>query len=371
MPSLATFNTNNLFLRYKFGDTFPGDMSKKSKIEAADAMGWGYLPQISKGQFSSKNYVFWDSARRKATAKALKGGDDKLPDILCLQEVESMAALRKFNDDYLGKYYTNFMLIDGLDMRQIDVAVMSIWPIFDVRSHIDLRGPDGERVFSRDCLEVSIDIPRQEPLTLFVNHLKSKLAQGDTQAKKDADTRKSHARREQQSQTVADLVRERMKGRLNKALYAVVGDFNDTPSSPSVVALTRDELLTDLVSEHLAPEERYTYFYRSKNRVSQIDYVLASKALAKRVAVKVTSDPKYAPHIERSGLGFVLGTGRNAEVIRPPRFTFFEPDAAYSTDADGETPEPVPVNFDFQRVPSVRADPKSPVSDHAPVKIWF
>jgi hypothetical protein len=29
------------------------------------------------------------------------------------------------------------------------------------------------------------------------------------------------------------------------------------------------------------------------------------------------------------------------------------------------------VPFGFKRLPSVQADPKAPISDHAPVKVWF
>lgn len=371
VPSLATFNVNNLFLRYKFANMYAGDQARKSRVEAAQAMGWGYLPMIAKGRFSAASYVFWDAKRRKATAKALKAVDGNLPDILCLQEVESMAALRKFNDDYLGGHYTNFMLIDGLDMRQIDVAVASIWPIIDVRSNVDLLGRDGARVFSRDCLEATIDIPGSQPLTLFLNHLKSKLPQGKTKAQKDADTRRSHEVRRRQAETVAKIVQDRMAGRLASPLYAVVGDFNDTPTSPSVTPLTRNGLLTDVLAAHLPPLERYTYFWRSKNSVSQIDYILASKALSARVAASVKKGKQFTPHIERSGLGFVTGTGANAGKIREPRFAFFEPDVAHPKDADRAIPAPMKVPFDFARLPSVKEDPKAPISDHAPVKIWF
>jgi hypothetical protein len=30
VPSLATFNVNNLFVRYRFGETFPGDAGSVS-----------------------------------------------------------------------------------------------------------------------------------------------------------------------------------------------------------------------------------------------------------------------------------------------------------------------------------------------------
>jgi hypothetical protein len=34
MTTLCTFNANNLFVRYRFGQTFPGDMSGKSAVTA-------------------------------------------------------------------------------------------------------------------------------------------------------------------------------------------------------------------------------------------------------------------------------------------------------------------------------------------------
>jgi endonuclease/exonuclease/phosphatase family metal-dependent hydrolase len=364
MPSLASFNANNLFLRYKFSEAYPGDKSNKSKKEAADAMQWGFLPQISKGKFSSKNYVFWDDGRRKATAQALKGGDGKLPDILCFQEVESMAALRKFNDDHLGGHYKHFMLVDGLDMRQIDVAIASVWPITSARSNVDVFKKT-ERVFSRDCLEAVIELPGGDDLTLFINHFKSKLV---TTKDKVKGTAEAHRKRKMQSETVLDIIKERMKGKLSTALYAVVGDFNDTPTSPSVAALTKSKLLTDVFAAHLPAEERYTHYWNGPNTVSQMDYVLASEALAKRVTAVAKANKKRAPHIERSGLGFKLTTKGE---IKPIKFKQFEEDSTYSEDINGKTPEPLLVPFDFPRLPSVQKDPKQPVSDHAPLKIWF
>lgn len=44
MPTLATFNANNFFLRYKFAKTFEGDVSKKSEVEAGDVGSYGYIP---------------------------------------------------------------------------------------------------------------------------------------------------------------------------------------------------------------------------------------------------------------------------------------------------------------------------------------
>lgn len=364
MPSLASFNANNLFLRYKFAKTYPGDQSKASKVEAADAMNWGFLPQIASGKFSSKNYIFWDDDRRKASAKALMAVDGKLPDIICVQEVEGMAALRKFNDDFLGGHFKHFMLVDGLDMRQIDVAVASVWPITSVRSNVDLMDKK-DHIFSRDCLEATIECGGAGPITLFINHFKSKLVMGGNKAE---GTKKAHDKRTRQAETVLGIVKERMKGKLATALFAVIGDFNDTPTSPSVAALTQSNLLVDIFAEYLQPLECYTHFWRGPNSVSQMDYVLVSKALAKKVDARVKADKKRKPHIERSGLSY---NPKKDGTIRDVSFKFFEPDAKYQKDVNGKTPALVKIPFDFPRQALVKSDPKKPISDHAPLKIWF
>jgi hypothetical protein len=46
--TLCTFNANNLFVRYRFGQTFPGDMSGKS---AVNEPALGYLPMYDPDMF--------------------------------------------------------------------------------------------------------------------------------------------------------------------------------------------------------------------------------------------------------------------------------------------------------------------------------
>jgi len=50
MPTLATFNANNFFLRYRFAGTYPGDQSQKSAVEAGEVAGLGYVPEKKFGQ---------------------------------------------------------------------------------------------------------------------------------------------------------------------------------------------------------------------------------------------------------------------------------------------------------------------------------
>ena len=105
MPSIASFNANNFFLRYRFTRTYPGDMSQKSLVEAGQIGLVGYLPGLAFDQYPS-SYIVWDQQRRELAARALAEPDGQLPDILCFQEVENIHAIRKLNQtgfDYVNK----------------------------------------------------------------------------------------------------------------------------------------------------------------------------------------------------------------------------------------------------------------------------
>ena len=156
MPSLATFNANNFFLRYKFTNKYPGDMSRHSLIEATEAALVGYLPGLAFDQIP-RSYIIWDGQRRELANRALREPDGQMPDILCLQEVENLHAVRYLDQKYFGGHYSYALLIDSKDARNIDVALMSRYPIRHVVSHIDDLDAHGSRVFSRDCLEAEIE----------------------------------------------------------------------------------------------------------------------------------------------------------------------------------------------------------------------
>ena len=120
-------------------------------------------------------------------------------DILCLQEVDNLEALKAFEYGYLfkmvGEGYRNKYTSTGNDTRGIDVAMMmrevtsAGQPIDFVRltSHaaltfeqLDLFTPElaalghkpFERIFRRDCLEIDVRVGGR-PLTLYGIHLKS------------------------------------------------------------------------------------------------------------------------------------------------------------------------------------------------------
>lgn len=341
--TICTFNANNLFLRYKFIKTFPGDIAGKSLVKDPKL---GYLPLYQKGSFEIFNDV-----QRKLAATAIMGAKKKLPDILCMQEIESLLALRMFNEAYLGGFYKFACLLDSRDFRQIDVGVLSTLPISRLRTHVDdLDGkPDDPKkpwLFSRDCLEVEFDRGKggDPPLTLFVNHLKSKFPGIKvSKAQKAAKTIKDNALRNRQAKRVLQIVNERFPGpQFGKANYAVVGDFNDQPGSAPVRPLVHGGGLVDAISL-LPPNERWTNWYRSENTVSQLDYFLMSPAIAKAVTAQRV-------RIERGGISFRTKSGPSKQV------------RLLQKDQD---PSPLLVPFNFQRFPKVNVADYA--SDHCPV----
>src|SRR5687767_13297943 len=107
--------------------------------------------------------------------------NDLKADILCLCEVEDRRTLQEFSDGMLGGLYPYNVLIEGNDPRGIDVALLSKFPIGAVRTNIFTKDPFDKLpngtpagLFSRDCLEVEIELPGAQPITVLCNHFKSK-----------------------------------------------------------------------------------------------------------------------------------------------------------------------------------------------------
>ena len=85
--TVCRFNVNNLYVRYRFGASFPGDQSAKS---AVDDPTQGYLPMYNQAAFE----LFNPEQRTLASEAVTRGGGDP-PDVVCLQEVESLIAMRR------------------------------------------------------------------------------------------------------------------------------------------------------------------------------------------------------------------------------------------------------------------------------------
>jgi hypothetical protein len=86
-------------------------------------------------------------------------------DILAIVEAENRPVLIEMNRFILtevgGTPYPNIMIIDGNDLRGIDVGIMTKggFPIGTMRSHVHDLKPNGKPVFSRDCPEYQVATP--------------------------------------------------------------------------------------------------------------------------------------------------------------------------------------------------------------------
>jgi len=298
----------------------------------------GFLP----GQLFKNSFKIFDKEEwRKLTASAIKGygdkGGKKFPDIVCMQEVDSMDALRLFNEDYLESHYDYAILLDSHDPRRIDVGVLSKLKVKTIKTNMyEPYSGTGkqEYLFSRDCLELNFETPDSKPLTIFVNHLKSNYVDEKDPVKRKQKQKENNKLRFKQAKKVADLVSARFPGdSFKEENFVILGDFNDRPDSPTLVPLLNKKGMEDVLSR-LDSKERWTHWWDKENSVTQLDYVLLSPHLSKNT--------KKKPYIERRGLSNKI-----------KKFTHL----------GSKKGEKVP--FDFERFPQVNKSIQA--SDHCPV----
>ena len=294
--------TNDPKAREKFYKKL-SSTSKGKKILAKFLLEGVTINNLQIDQLYSVNEI-----QRKSTAKAIRGEENEMifPDIMALQEVENMQALKDFDSNYLNKHYKFRYLIDGNDDRQIDVGYYSNSPATRIRTHQFTKGIDGKPLFSRDCLEVDFALTDDENkiddstpiLTIFNNHLKSKFI--DFRVKKeDREKAKQNAdlRRTRQADEVTRIMKDRFKGNdFKKRNFIVCGDFNDTPSSSALTNLLNSGLenVVNRIGNGDVLNE-WTYYYSKENTIEQMDYLLLSPALSKNNA-------GIKPEIERRGM---------------------------------------------------------------------
>jgi len=167
-------------------------------------------------------------AAQKQLAGRIKALD---VDVLAVQEVESIEALQEFVRERRLSDYKQLVLVEGNDERLIDVGVMSRLPIGAVTSwrHRTYQNNRGRPVFSRDLLEVEVmcEDRKRVLVTLFVNHLKSRLA------KNEKEKREGNLRRRRQAETIAAILKERPP----QTPYIILGDMNDSPDASRLQAI--------------------------------------------------------------------------------------------------------------------------------------
>ncbi|HXG34003.1 MAG TPA: endonuclease/exonuclease/phosphatase family protein [Bryobacteraceae bacterium] len=267
--TVTTFNLENLFNRYAFLD-MPWEERNYEKI--VQAVG---LASVASRAGDLVSYETTE-IQRNNTAQAIL---DSEPDVLAVQEVENLYTLRLFNEEYLDNYFDRMLLIDGNDPRGIDVGFLVrkgfSAAIRNLRTHVDEAVPGAAvarssvrnfgylvrgALFSRDCLEVDLEIGNKT-VTFLVNHFK---AQDGTQD--------STRRRKRQAQRVAELAAQAVQ---HGTLPVVLGDLNAPPDADGSL----EPLLNSPVLQDPFPADTWTHYYVPAKRISRLDYILPHKAL--------------------------------------------------------------------------------------------
>jgi len=260
-----------------------GQGGKDLKVVAAGREAWDGWVSLRRTRI--------EAAAIDNTARVIAALD---ADVLCTVEVEDRPTLCRFNETVLARIgaaaspavapYPHVMLIDGNDDRGIDVGIMARAPVGLMRSNVDLPGPSGWPVFSRDCAEFALPLAGGGTLWVLCNHLKS---QG--YGNKAENDRK----RAEQARAVKAIYQ---RARAMSDFVAVLGDLNapPPPANPSLAPLLEETDLREVMSHpsYAGPPGTYDTL-RAGNK---LDYILLSPALWERVGgVHLETRGIYAP----------------------------------------------------------------------------
>ncbi len=222
-------------------------------------------------------------------------------DILGLQEVESLPALREFIKGHVGPAYklNGVISLESNDPRGIDLGVVSKFPLGRVISH-RFRQHEKRQVFSRDCVQAEVLYPDHGDVlvTLFVCHLKSKYSKYEPGTPPYADDQqKSLEKRQRQVAHTIEIVQACQD--VDHDRFVVLGDMNDTPDSPALrdflrpdnplklynalASISQDDTAPDSSQRRPRDTHKWTRYLENGTRhttYSQLDYILLSSALA-------------------------------------------------------------------------------------------
>lgn len=353
---LATFNIENLLTRFDYTG-FRNQTRRDRAMQLYDVR-----DEAAYQALESARMLASTDDTRQLSALAIADAD---ADILCLQEVDNMAALQAFEYGYLyrmmGNGYRQKYLMEGNDSRGIDVAVImreetldgEKIELIDIRSHagqtyrnLDLFTPElaasnriDDKIFKRDCLELDLRIGGK-PLALFVTHLKSM-----TNGRENGDGRTGTMPvRKAEVRAVRRIIENRFGvDGARAAAFAICGDMNDyqervaisgnrrtgysfTPVEEETSAL--DILTADgfAVNPMLLRDrmDRWTLYHSRgplEQHLCQLDYIWLSPHLAKINAKRV-------PEIIRAGQPYRTIFPPGQEVERYPRTGWDRPKAS-------------------------------------------
>jgi predicted extracellular nuclease len=354
---LATFNIENLLTRFDFSG-FRNQMHQDRVLKLFEVRNEGVYQQLEQARV-----VAATDDTRQMTALAIADAD---ADIICLQEVDNMAALQAFENGYLfrmvGNGYRQKYLVEGNDSRGIDVAVLMREQTTDgepielkgITSHATVTYAEfglfnddlaalglhlNDRVFKRDCLELDLRI-RNAPFTLYVVHLKS---MGGPRDGVDGRHVTMPVRRAE-TLAVRRIVEDRFgAGGTASGNFAICGDMNDYQERVDVIGNRRtgyrfehrreEASALDVFSDggfaenavaRRDPMDRWTLYHArgpQEQWLCQLDYLWLSPALAKINAGR-------RPEIIRAGQPYRTIFPPGQEIARYPRTGWDRPKAS-------------------------------------------
>jgi endonuclease/exonuclease/phosphatase family metal-dependent hydrolase len=191
-------------------------------------------------------------------------------DAWLLEEVENRELLERLAN---ASGYGAVRLVDGNDPRGIDVALLSRLPVAAYASHADELGPDGRRLWPRDCIEAWLSAGEDRRVVLVGSHLSSALSD-------DGTRRRLQAARMRE---IADRVAAADPG----ALVLAGGDLNDAPESDALAPLLADGRWRDPVPGGVVT-------WSGDAGAARLDYLLLPADSGALVAAAVEAGPDVA-----------------------------------------------------------------------------
>lgn len=327
---LGTFNVENLLSRFDFSG-FRNELHQDRSLRLFDIKNEAEFRRLEEAR-----QVAATDDTRQLTALAIADMD---ADILCMQEVDSIEAMKAFEYGYLfrmiGEGYRQKYLLKGNDSRGIDVGIMmreetrtgEPIELLDIKSHarltygdLNLLTPElaefgytnNDKIFKRDCLEADLKIGNAR-FTLYVTHFKS--MNGGRHGK---DGRSSTMPvRIAEAKAVRHIVSSRFgSSPSSRARYAICGDMNDymekleilgdkrngfefqhVAEPESALHVFNDPLFAENVIARRPENDRWTHFHSRgplDRHLCQLDYIWLSPHMAK-------VNPKAMPEIIRAG----------------------------------------------------------------------
>lgn len=350
---IATFNVENLMQRFDFSG-FRNQLQRDRVLQMVDVKDEQHYRQLEQARV-----VAHSDDKMQLAALAIA---DCRADIVCLQEVENLAALRAFEYGYLFKMagygYRNKYLAEGNDGRGIDVAIMArdetaegeAIEFVGLQSHAHATFEQfglfnaalkeagelpHERIFRRDCMEIDFAVGGK-PLTLFATHLKS---MGPDKAGKDGRD-VTMAVRLAEAGAVRRIVLDKFgKDAAARRNWLICGDMNDyrerivvegsrqtgfrfVPARETQAGFDpiAGNFSVNLVERRPAADRWTLYHSRGpqEQHLCQLDYIFASPALAAR-------NPSAVPDIIRNGQPWRTPFPPGQEVERYPRIGWDRP----------------------------------------------